>query len=110
MGKSFYVFGGDAGPLYAKSTKVIAAFSTVTKKWKKSGEMNAVRGAHGVFAHRGQFIVIGGRNPELMNFAYSTELCSLENDSILCKNVDPKLKDYVWYPQSMRVPADYCSK
>ena len=50
---TFIFFGG-----YPFS-KTIATFSTVTKQWKKIGELIPPRNGHGVFARKDDFIVVG---------------------------------------------------
>ena len=106
---SFYIFGGDTGPLKWNPIKTITVFSTITKEWKKIGELNVARTYHGVFVHRGGFVVTGGPF-EYFQPNYPTEFCTLEGDIIQCKNVDPVLEHYYSYPEMMRVPADYCPK
>ena len=105
MADTFYIFGGDSGPdIYTASNK-IAAFSTVTKEWKKLGELNQARYAHGVFIQQGDFIVVGGNNKNLR-----TERCTLNEDAIRCTFVDPELDRYAYYPEMMSVEPNFCPK
>ena len=56
---TFYIFGGLVkGEIV---TNRIAAFSTITKEWKKIGQLKYSRGGHGVFIQRENFVVVGGR-------------------------------------------------
>ena len=111
--KTFYIFGGaikenpfDDVDKPLKATKTIAAFSTVTKKWKKCGELNDARSGHGVFMHQGEFIVVGGRHYQ----GDPTDRCTLVKDTIICKVVDPVFKRHFAYPEMIRVPYDYCQE
>ena len=95
------------------SIKTIAAFSTVTKEWKKYGELNYARYGHGVFVHQGEFIVVGGEHyggSDDHATKLSTERCTLVEDSIECKAVDPVFNNYFSYPEMIRVPYDYCQE
>ena len=94
--KKFYIFEDNG---------VIAAFNTVTKEWKKSGELNEAHYGHGVIESEGELIVIGGGGSR------NLEKCTLDNESIQCKIVEPEL-DSTWsyYPELMLVPYDYCPK
>ena len=104
MADTFYIFGGDSGPdIYTASNK-IAAFSTVTKEWKKLGELNQARYGHGVFIQQGDFIVVGGWG------IFRTERCTLNQDAIRCTLIDPELEDYGFYPEMMSVMPNYCEK
>ena len=71
MAETFYIFGGDAGPRDSTPSTTIAAFSTVTKEWKKVGNLNQARFAHGVFIQQGNFIVVGGYSGTLGTERYS---------------------------------------
>ena len=110
---TIYIFGGDFGEsnkyTYYTPTKTIASFSTITKKWKKLGELKRARLAHGVIIRDGDFIVIGGRNDTWAS-SFETERCSLKDNSVQCSTVAPVLQNYVFYPEMMRVPHDYCEK
>ena len=64
--KSFFLFGGFNGGARVDSN-VIASFDTETKQWKKLGEMNQDRSGHGVIAHNGHFVVVGGRGRIITN-------------------------------------------
>ena len=112
MEGTFYLFGGDSGPSDSTPSKTIAAFSTVTKEWKKLGELNQARYAHGVFIEfsmkffqHGEFIVVGGFPGDLR-----TERCTFHEDAIRCTLVDPELEDYGFYPEMMSVMPNYCEK
>ena len=105
---SFYIFGGEVGPLIFTATNEIARFSTVTKQWKKLGMMNSYRYGHGVYVQRDEFVVLGGADSSFS--PAGTERCKLNGDSINCTTVDPKLNMYIYYPETARVPADYCPK
>ena len=101
MGDSFYIFGGMADPFLWTGTKTVASFSTITKEWKNLGNLKEARYDHAVFVHMGDFVVVGGQS-EL------TERCKLNNDTIQCKAIEPKLQ--VYYPVLMSIPHDYCKK
>ena len=103
MAKSFYIFGGDYGDF--QQTDTIAAFSTITKEWRKVGELNQARLAHGVFIQQGYFIVIGG-----MDGLLGTERCILNEDAISCTVVEPILHNYFYYPEMMAVEPNFCPK
>ena len=105
MAQNFYIFGGDRGSSVKTSENTIAAFSTVTKQWKKLGELNEARYAHGVFIQEGDFIVVGGDNG-----TRGTERCILNEDEIRCTVIDPELYDYSYYPEMMAVEPNYCPK
>ena len=105
MADTFYIFGGDSGPDTYTPSNTIASFSTVTKEWKKLGELNQARYAHGVFIQQGDFIVIGDYKGRLR-----TERCTLNQDAIRCTLVDPELQDYGFYPEMMSVMPNYCEK
>ena len=107
---TFYMFGGDS----QWSTSIIAAFSTLTKQWKKMGELNTARDGHGVIIQRGEFIIIGGVETKKSGASpivpMSTERCTLTGDKINCVDVGPWLTNYWSYPEIMHVPHDYCLK
>ena len=107
---TFYMFGGDS----KWSSGIIAAFSTVTKQWKKMGELNTARDGHGVIIQREEFIITGGRHHTKSGnnniWSLSTERCTLTGDKIDCVDVGPHLNDYWIYPEMMHVPHDYCLK
>ena len=105
MAQSFYIFGGDLGSSVKGSGNTIAAFSTTTKEWKKLGEMNRSRYAHGVFIQEGDFIVVGGYGG-----TYGTERCILNEEEISCTLIDPELDEYCYYPEMMAVGPNYCPK
>ena len=105
MAETFYIFGGDAGPRDSTPSTTIAAFSTVTKEWKKVGNLNQARFAHGVFIQQGNFIVVGGYFGTL-----GTERCILNEDEIRCTVIDPELSTYYYYPEMMAVEPDFCPK
>ena len=96
--KKFYIFEDNG---------VIAAFNTVTKEWKKSGELNQAHYGHGVIESQGEFIVIG-RSKITSYGTVHVEQCTLNNKSIQCKLVEPELKSNWLYPELMLVPSDYC--
>lgn len=86
------------------ATQTIAAFNTITKKWKKVGKLNEARTGHGVIMNKGNFIIVGGMDYK------KTERCTLEGQSIHCKLINPGLDYYMGYPEMMIVPSDYCEK
>ena len=101
---SFYIFGGLSN---RKDQNVIGRFNTGTKKWQKLGELKQARFSHSVFIQNGQFIIVGGSD----NFkSFGTERCVLDDNSILCRIVDPYLKDFRYYPAMMAVPENFCPK
>ena len=100
MQSSFYIFGGEDEQ---ETLNAIASFDTVTKKWKKLGELKHGRYAHGVIIQAGEFVVVGGTG------SISTERCILNGESIKCTTVDPELENYNFYPEMMSVPENYCS-
>lgn len=102
---TFYIFGGKIGD---GGTKTIAAFSTITKQWKKSGELHYARYGHGVFIQKGTFIVIGGLDIKTAELERKTERCTLIDESIQCTAIDPKLNSYFNYPEMIYVSDDYC--
>ena len=120
---TFFIFGGDAGDLdfdtpmlkaqYA-ATNTIAAFSTITKQWKKIGKLNNARYSHGVFLQKGAFVIFGGVHGEDKEESYSgpiaTERCILNGYTmyIECEDIGPyDVEGYVG-PEMMAVHADYC--
>ena len=103
MEDTFYIFGGDSGPSNETPSNTIAAFSTVTKEWKKLGELNQARLGHGVFIQQGDFIVVGGWEN------LRTEHCTLNQDAIRCTLINPELDYYYYYPEMMAVNPDYCT-
>ena len=105
MEDTFYIFGGDSGPRDYTPSSTIATFSTVTKEWKKLGELNQARLGHGVFIQQGHFIVVGGYNGNLR-----TERCTLNEDAISCTLIDPELNGYAFYPEMMSVEQNFCPK
>ena len=82
---------------------VFAAFDTITKEWKKFGEFNTYRHGHAVIENEGEFIVIGGNT-----YGERVKQCTLDNESIQCKLVEPELNSDWLYPELMLVPSDYC--
>ena len=104
VAESFYIFGGDSGHSSYTATNTIAAFSTVTKKWKKVGELNQARLANGVFIQQEDFVVVGGSE------LFDTERCTLNGDVIRCTVVNPRLYEYGFYPEMMAIEPDYCPK
>ena len=98
------MFGGNLHPEDARPTNTIASFSTVTKEWKKLGELNQARYAHGVFIQQGDFIVVGGWG------TFRTERCTLNEEAIRCTLIDPKLSEYCYYPEMMSVEPNFCPK
>ena len=105
LANTFYIFGGDSGPSDNTPTNPIVAFSTITKEWKKLGELNRARYAHGVFIQQGDFIVVGGYDRKLF-----TERCTFNEADIHCTLVDPELENYAYYPEMMAVMPSYCEK
>ena len=105
MVDTFYIFGGDSGPSSNTPSNTIAAFSTVSKEWKKLGELNQARYAHGVLIQQGNFIVVGGYPGNLR-----TERCTLNEGTIRCTLIDPELKSYGFYPEMMFVEPNFCPK
>ena len=107
---TFYIFGGLIEE--KKYNETIAAFNTITKEWKKMGDMNQVRAGHGVFIQLDAFVVVGGESEdsegELMS-KVTTERCTLIDGAINCTVVDP-IGVYTDYPEMIRVPYDYCPK
>ena len=115
--RTFYMFGGKRGTngkfyWIQRSISTIAAFSTLTKKWKNIGDLKISRFGHGVIFQRGEFIIIGGESfvDSGQKFSLSTERCTLKDDAIDCTVVDPMLEKYHNYPEMMQVPIDYCPK
>ena len=102
METRFYLLGGKSGT--HQTTKTIAAFNTMTKKWERSGELKQARQGHRVIIHQTEIIVVGGSGK------LSTERCIIRDESIECKSVDPVLEHYSYYPEMIRVPYDYCQK
>ena len=102
---TFYLFGGDSGPSEFTPSNTIAAFSTVTKEWKKLGELNQARYGHGVFIQQGNFIVVGGLEED-----FRTERCTLNEEAIRCTLIDPELNGYYYYPEMMFVEPNFCPK
>ena len=110
MKDTFYLFGGDSGPSEFTPSNTIAAFSTMTKEWKKLGELNKARYAHGVIIQKDDFIVVGGYPNSDYEFDVITEHCTFDEDAIQCTPIDPKLGDYAFYPEMMHVEQNYCEK
>ena len=145
---TFFIFGGDAGDTdldkpFEKAqyvaTKTIAAFSTITKQWKKIGKLNNARYSHGVFLQKGAFVIFGGIHGEhkpcgnsdmQYNCDYSgpiaTERCMLNGYTMFvqCEDIGPlpdlegptNLEGSSWEleggyarPEMMAVHADYCN-
>ena len=104
MADTFYIFGGDSGPDTYTPSNTIAEFSTVTKEWTKLGELNQARYGHGVFIQQGDFIVVGGSG------TFRTERCTLNEGTIRCTLIDPKLNGYYYYPEMMSVEPNFCPK
>ena len=100
LADSFYIFGGLS---HGTKSSTIAAFSTVTKEWKKLGELKQARYYHGVIIQNGDFVVVGGNDGQL-----GTERCILSEDTITCTVIDPVLDHYYYYPEMMSVPPNYC--
>ena len=85
-------------------SKIIAAFSTSSKSWRRIGELNAARAYHGVLLHDGAFIVVGGCNRKCF-----IERCTITYGSKPCENISPRLeKSYRYDSTMMSVPYDYC--
>ena len=105
MNDLFYIFGGNT---FGHGFKTIASFSTITKDWKKCGKLKQSRYGHSVFIQEGKFVVVGGGNG-IDNFLH-TERCTLENDNVDCKTIEPTPHDYSLYPEMIAVPYDYCPK
>ena len=82
---SFYIIGGDSGPLYNTYTDKIVAFSTETKQWTKVGKLKTARSDHRVFGQLGDFVVVGGSNSAL-----STERC-IVGESVQCTAIKERL-------------------
>ena len=103
MDSSFFIFGGYYN---YNGLNTIASFDTNRKQWKKLGQLNQARRGHGVIIQEGQFLVVGGG--QLRSFG--TERCQLNDRSIQCTTVEPKLSGYYYYPELMSVPANFCPK
>ena len=93
-------------------TKRIAAFSTITKRWKRIGELKYAREGHGVFIQQETFVVVGGKQNgyDVEIHEKKTERCTLVDDVVECLAVDPVLRYYWSYPEMIRVPYDYCTQ
>ena len=103
----YNIFGGQIGD--SGATKTIAAFSTITKEWEKSGELNFARYGHGVSIQKGTFIVIGGVDFVTgYELERKTERCTLIDEAIQCTAIDPVLNTYFNYPEMMYIADDYC--
>ena len=108
LDSTFYIFGGMTNEKEFNAT--IAAFNTITKEWKKMGDMKQARAGHGVFIQLDAFVVVGGVSEDSYGVTdFTTERCTLIDGAINCSVVDPKVK-YVGYPEMIRVPYDYCPK
>ena len=99
---TFYIYGSDSGPDDTTPTKTVATFSTITRTWEQSGELNQARYNHRVSILRGEFIVVGGNQEQM------TERCTRNDVKIQCTDVEPSLKNYVSSPEMMRVSDGYC--
>ena len=104
---SFYIFGGQVTLRSWTGTKTVASFSTITKEWKKLGNLKEARLEHEVFVHQGEFVIVGGDFEWGEADEMTTERCELNNDEIRCKAIEPKLFN-VNNPVMMSVPHDYC--
>lgn len=101
-GSSFYVFGGFHA---ATGQSTIASFDTISKEWKKVGDLNQARYGHGVLIQQDYFIVVGGLDGYL-----STERCYFVDDSVECVTVEPVVNFYAYYPELTSVDENYCQK
>ena len=103
---------------YPEVTKTIAAFSTITKRWKEIGQLMYARDGHGVFIQHETFVVVGGKQigydsesgSGVHITSMSTERCTLVDNEVKCTGVEPILDYYFDYPEMIRVPYDYCTK
>ena len=91
--KTFYIFEGRS----------IITFSTVTKKWKKTGELKTDRIGHEAIVRNDEFIIVGG------NRKIHSERCTFNDESIECKLVTPELLVFDTH-ELMLVPSNYCPK
>ena len=88
----------------SSASRTIATFNTITKAWKKGGEMIRARNGHGVIVNQGDFVIFGSAGEEHVG----VERCTLKGDSIECQYAEPRSKDFFLYPEMINVPHDYC--
>ena len=101
LNSSFHLFGGFSPAGYSN---VIASFDTVVKRWIKFGKLNQARQGHRVIIQQDEFVVVGG-------FPGSgTERCTSNGKVLECTVFEPDLFNYIFYPELMLVPANYCPK
>ena len=105
----FYIFGGYVRVNQYTGTTTVASFSTITKEWKKLGDLKEARMEHQVFVHQGDFVIVGGKFEAYISTEISTERCTLKNSTIRCTSIEPKLKSSN-KPVVMSIPYDYCQK
>ena len=86
------------------STEIVAAFNTLTRNWRKVGQLQEARHGLGVILNKGKFIVVGGSYGQS-----EIERCSFKDELIHCELVGAVLQDFV-HPEVMRVPFNYCQK
>ena len=108
LGNTFYIFGGLKSE--EESHDKIVAFDTKTKEWNNVGELKHARSGHGVIIQTNAFVVVGGMSDEKTLTNLNTERCTIKGNSIVCSVVDPELYEYVFFPELIHVPQDYCPK
>ena len=98
--RAFYVFGG--GIDYNGSTNIIGRLDASTLTWRKAGHLNNARWGHGAIFNGDVFIVAGGYGN------LKTEVCSINNSSVICLEQTPTLDYYRTYPEMLLVTDEFC--
>ena len=74
-------------------------------KWEQIGRLSNARYGHSVAEFNGDLLIIGG----FSNYFLKTEKCTFtEGKNLECKGQEPSLKNYVMWPELMKVGPNYC--
>ena len=68
-----------------------------------AGELITPRRGHGSIYDGSRIIVVGGYGSPM-----KTEVCSLSDGTMDCKDQDPILTDYTYYPELFTIPDNFC--
>ena len=88
-----------------KAQSTIARFDPIERSWSKLGDLNVSRYGHGVIQVDSYFIVVGGsRNNNIGDdIDCSTELCRLNEQSMICTTRKPELTKFTLYSEVMLI-------
>ena len=86
----------------AGQQSTVARFDPTKNSWTKLGDLKFARSGLGVIQVDNEFIVVGGMR--VGGVDEPTESCKLNGQSMTCTTREPKLLDFMYYPELMFMP------